>query len=407
MNSMLLAEPLETTCEKTSRVLGGRDLQPLIPEPPVPSCEICVVIPVRDEAQSLAATLYALTHQVDCSGQPFDHRRYEIILLVNNCCDDSAAVARQFAQQHPTLHLHVVEITLPAVEAHVGRARQLLMDEAYRRLTSLGRGQSVIASTDGDTRVAPTWLAATLDQIEQGADAVGGRILLDRTECAALDRNTWRSHLRYIGYRCLVAELEAYLDADPHDPWPRHYQHFGASLAVTPQMYERVGGLAAVRAEEDVAFYRALVRADARVRHSPAVRVVTSARPTGRTPLGLAARLSEWQVMEQQHLPYLVESVPALEARLRARYRLRLLWQRTRLGQLPERDLASLASGLCLPATWLADELNLRPSFGLLLERIEQHQRSVDTALKRWPLVEVRQAISELRLRLERLRQER
>lgn len=211
-------------------------LEPLVIAPPSPHCEVCVIVPVRDEAENLTATLDALARQIDLEGRPFDRERYEIIVLANNCSDDSAAIARCFANQQPTLTLHVVEITLPLAEAYVGRARRILMDEAYRRLTLLEHGRGVIASTDGDTRVAPTWLAATLHEIQKGADAVGGRILTDRAGRVALDDYARLCHLREVGYRYLVAELETYLDPDPYDCWPRHYQHFGASLAVTAQM---------------------------------------------------------------------------------------------------------------------------------------------------------------------------
>ena len=138
-------------------MFDGASAEPLVTIPPAPHCEVCVVVPVRDEAENLTDTLLALAHQLDLEGRPFDRKLYEIILLVNNCCDDSAAIARCFAKLHSTLALHVVEITLPASEAYVGRVRRILMDEAYRRMTSLGRRHGAIASTDGDTRVAPTW----------------------------------------------------------------------------------------------------------------------------------------------------------------------------------------------------------------------------------------------------------
>jgi hypothetical protein len=71
--------------------------------------------------------------------------------------------------------LHVVELMLESDRAHIGWVRKILMDEAYRRLKSIGRNSGVIASTDGDTRVYPTWIAATLAEINSGVDAVGGR----------------------------------------------------------------------------------------------------------------------------------------------------------------------------------------------------------------------------------------
>lgn len=47
------------------------------------------------------------------------------------------------------------------------------MNEAWRRLSTTSGGSGLIASTDGDTRMGPGWLAATLAEVRAGADAVG------------------------------------------------------------------------------------------------------------------------------------------------------------------------------------------------------------------------------------------
>lgn len=41
------------------------NLKPLVHRPPLISCEICVIVPVRDEAENIEATLLALTNQCD------------------------------------------------------------------------------------------------------------------------------------------------------------------------------------------------------------------------------------------------------------------------------------------------------------------------------------------------------
>ena len=398
---MLGIERLGAITTHSNQVFDGSSLEPLVTIPPAPHCEVCVIVPVRDEAENLADTLLALAQQVDLEGRPFDRERYEIILLVNNSCDDSAAIAHCFAKQYSTLALHVVEITLPASEAYVGRVRRILMDEAYRRMTSLGHRYGAIASTDGDTRVAPTWLAATLQEMRGGADAVGGRILTDRSDRLALDCYARLCHLREVGYQYLLAELETYLDPDPYDRWPRHYQHYGASFAVTAQMYGRVGGIPAVRSPEDVAFYQALRRVDARFRHSPEVRVVTSARQVGRAKNGLANQLSEWTVMGRKHQPFLVESPTAIEARLQARRELRMLWQRQQVEhQLSETDVARSADKLRVATQWLAQELQQPQTFGLLHFRMTAKHEETSAP----PLVEIGQAICDLRIRLDRIR---
>ena len=379
--------------------------QALVQTPPLQHCEVCVIIPVRDEGQTLAVTLAALMHQVDLKEQPLDPRRYEIILLANNCSDNSAAIAKEFAQQYPELALHVVEKTLPPEEAYIGRVRQILMDEAYRRLYSLGRRRGIIASTDGDSQVSPTWIAATLYEIACGADAVGGRILTDHDERSNLDSYARACYLRDVGHRYLIAELETYLDPDPYDSFPRHYQHYGASLAVTAEMYALAGGLPPVRTLEDVAFYRALMRVNARFRHSPLVKVVTSARQTGRVNIGLAYQLSEWAKMGQRQQSYLVESAAAIETRFTARRQLRVMWWCVLNGyQLTHSKVVPLADMLGVSPQWLVQKLMQPCTFGQLFEQVEQRQHKEEIWLKRWPDVEIRQAIQDLRLRLENLR---
>lgn len=380
----------------------------LVKAPPLPQCQVSVIVPVQNEAELLNSTLTALTKQVDLQGQPLDPAHYEIILLANNCSDDSAAIAQRFADRHPDLVLHVVERTLPAAQAYIGWVRKRLMDEACRRLMSLGHSRGVIASTDGDTRVAPNWIATTLYEIACGADAVGGRIVTDRRERAALDPYTRACHLREVGYYFLASELEAHLDPNPFDGWPRHFQHYGASLAVTAEMYQQAGGLPPVRSSEDVALYRALGRVGARFRHSPRVRVTTSARQTGRAQKGLADQLSAWAAMGQQQQPFLVEPAAAIATRLQARYELRQLWQRFLNGYQPTaQDMASLENHLGIDRDWLICAVTECTSLGTLFEQIEQQQKQQGIWQQRWPLVKIEQAIEDLRLLLEPLRKQR
>ena len=237
--------------------------------------------------------------------------------------------------------------------------------------------------------------------MRRGADAVGGRILTDWNDRLALDCYTRLCHLREVGYQYLIAELEAYLDPNPYDRWPRHYQHYGASLAVTTQMYGQVGGIPPVRTPEDVAFYQALLRVDARFRHSPDVRVITSARQVGRAKNGLANQLSEWTLMGRKHQPFLVESPAAIEAGLHARRRLRMLWQRSQVEhKLSEADVAHSADKLGVATHWLAQELQQPQTFGLLHFRTTAKQEAALTP----PLVEIGEAICDLRIRLDRIR---
>jgi glycosyltransferase involved in cell wall biosynthesis len=87
--------------------LAARESTILVESPPLAVCEVCVVVPVRNERAVMASTLQALARQTDFDGRPVDPRRYEIIVLANNCRDDSAAVARSVGRAHPDVRLHI------------------------------------------------------------------------------------------------------------------------------------------------------------------------------------------------------------------------------------------------------------------------------------------------------------
>ena len=369
---------------------------------PCAELTVSVIIPAKDEAASLPATLAALAAQTDLDGRPLPPRSYEVIVLANNCRDATARVARQLALAYPRLVLHVAERTLPPAEAHVGRARRLLMDEAARRLRAVGRPHGIIASTDADTRVAPDWLAATAAAVAAGADAVGGRILTDAPPAPRCPAR--RCQLRDAAYNLLAARLEHRLDPAPADPWPRHHQHFGASLALTAAAYAQVGGLPVVPYLEDEALYQALYRHDLRVRHSPAVRVLTSGRHEGRVAVGLSAQLREWAALGQREP--LVAGGPELAAIWRARHQLRQLWQQANLGRrlpltavpaAPTSSAKQVAALLGIEGAGLTQQL-LRPTtFGLLWEWALTEQAAARQWAGRWPAVPLSQALAELR----------
>ena len=380
---------------------GILDHLPLVWTPSDPRCEAIVIVPARNEAETIQSTLRALAYQYDARGRPLDHTRYEVLLLCNNSTDASAYLARQFAMQHPSFALQVIEVTLAPANANVGYARRLLMNEACRRLRALGRPRGVICSTDGDTCVTPTWLAATLDAVQRGADAVGGRIQTSVAARKAMPPALRDCYLLDVAYQYFAAELEAMLDPDPHDPWPRHHQHFGASFAITAVMYERIGGLPRVPVFEDIALYRTLMQVDARVRHTLAVCVITSARRTGRAEGGMAVTLAGWEALGAVPPPLRVDNLPFLEARFRARRQLRILWQEGQRGDACSNDAtARIARACAVEPHWLTNALRRYESFGTLYEatiaRCKEEGRHGGPST----LIDIAEAVVQLRMRL-------
>ncbi len=366
--------------------------------PPHPDLRASVIIPARNEAANLPTTLRALVRQVDLNGQPLDPDSFEVILLANNCTDETQAVARFESQRYAhRIRCHVVARDWPAGLAHVGTARRWLMDQACERLEQVGQPRGLIASTDADTAVAPDWIAASLASISAGADAVAGLIRVDSRELRELGSTVRRTYLSDLVFRRLKLELEAILDPNPLDLMPRHDWHGGASFGITPTMYRQIGGLPPLPHLEDVALAEALWRADARFVHNPRVRVQTSARLEGRTVIGFSADLTRWAADGEP----MVNDGRAIAQELVTRRHLRRLFE-TRTAS----DVATWKPNSAAAAS-LAQDLGVELP---VLLRILQNQltwgewvldlhaaRTEPVSAARYPLVPVRTAIAQLR----------
>jgi hypothetical protein len=161
-------------------------------------------------------------------------------------------------------------------------------------------------------------------QLRSGSELVGGDIALAKPDLERLPVRMRLQHKADDAYLQAVTRLESLVDADPHDPWPGHYHHFGASLVCITALYRRVGGLPKLDCLEDVALVEAAKRADVRLRHSLAVKVVTAARVAGRARVGLASQLREWQCVADEPL---VDSAAFLKLYFTVRGEARRLWQ--------------------------------------------------------------------------------
>jgi len=146
-----------------------------------------------------------------------------------------------------------------------------------------------------------------------------------------------RLFLLDIGYRRALEELRSLYAPEAHDPFPRHHQHFGGSLAVTAAAYAKAGGMPLKRSSEDVALHHAIVRSGGKFRHSHRVRVYTSARMIGRAQGGLADAIGWWHARARDGAPVLVESAAAAEAR----FLMLGFWCRENPGRVPPAALVA------------------------------------------------------------------
>ena len=318
---------------------------------------VLVAIPVRNEAEEIGSCLLALAAQQHAP--PID----AVILCLNNCHDSTADVVRAIVNYLP-FRVDTIEVTLPYSCASAGRARRLAMERA----ADLGGCNGVLLTTDADGRVEPDWIVSNLAALNAGADAVAGRAVIEPEGAKLIPAHLRAIDARECAYAALLNEIGALIDPDSADPWPRHDEESGASIAVTLAGYRRAGGMPAIPLGEDRAFFDALRRVDAHIRHAPDIAVVVSARVKGRARGGMADTMRQRIERPDPFLDARLE--PAVDAlrRLRLRRSLRETWSLPGLGMEPEAARLGMTPGR------LADLLNTE-HFGAAWAAVESASR--------------------------------
>jgi glucosyl-3-phosphoglycerate synthase len=243
--------------------------------PPHPALKVSVVVPARNEEALVGSCLEALAEQVGISPE-----EYEVLLVLDHCTDKTEARARETADAHPRLRLHLLD----GPGKGSGHARRVGMELASARLLSLGQPDGLIASTDADTVVTSDWLAAQLRAVSRGALAIGGRIELVE---GSLPEGVFRWHTEQGWHR-----YEDLLSEPGQLGKTEHWQFSGASLSLTAKIYQEIGGLEPRVALEDEQLEAVLRQHGVPIERLLSVRVTTSARLEGRAKEGLARDLA-------------------------------------------------------------------------------------------------------------------
>ncbi len=274
---------------------------------------VVVAIPARDEAERIKACLTALDQQIQ--------RPDAVVLLLNNCTDDSETVARSIA---PRLRfgLDLVRCLLPPARANAGCARRMAMQIAADRAGPNG----ILLTSDADAIAPPDWVSRNLVGLRNGADIVCGTAVIDPLEAASVPAHLHADDARECRLIALLDELAWQLDPELHDPTPRHTEASGASIAVSVRAYRRAGGIPAVPSGEDRAFVRSQWIMDARVRHDPAIRVFVSGRIFGRAEGGMADAIRRRMHQQDEYTDDQAEPARDALRRYSLRYRMRRLW---------------------------------------------------------------------------------
>jgi glycosyltransferase involved in cell wall biosynthesis len=322
------------------------------------SCRMTIVMPAKDEADTIMAALTAFAAQ---SGRA----DFDIIVLANNCADATASRARAVARRYRQLAIHVIETTLPPPLAHVGHARKLLMDCAARRFSRASTMRGIIASADADTIVAHDWVDRMFEEM-QSADAVAALVTVRRSDQRAMPAPVRLLYERELAFRRVWTDLESLIDPRPEDPPPRHGAFVGASFAVSADTYVRAGGLPQVACLEDREFLFALRRIDAKIRFSPNVRAYTSGRRVSRVHGGFGTFISHlYNQGQTARQSFLVEDPRQIIAELEGRAAIRRIW----LGESSADDLNRLSEIFTVAPAACAGHVDRSVPFGSAYER--------------------------------------
>ena len=227
---------------------------------------IGIVIPAHNEERCLERCLTAVRLAASHAG--LRDESVCVAVVLDHCTDASYDIVELHARVNASADAGY------CVEALVIEARNVGAARAAGAERLLAHGARWLAFTDADTRVAPDWLVA---QLNQKADVVCGTVGVD----------DWSAHEGDAALLCRHFDLH-YTDVDGH----RHIH--GANLGVCAAAYRCAGGFAPLACSEDVALVEALERCGARVAWSAAPRVTTSARRDARARGGFGDTLLEY-----------------------------------------------------------------------------------------------------------------
>ena len=330
-------------------------------EPDLSLARAVVCVPARNEAEVLPRLIRSLDQQ---SGTG-DGVCLRVVVLANNCTDDTVATlyALERNAQIPHLALRIIEATIASPDAHVGTARRRALDAGAAWLDQEGVTEGVLISTDADAVAPADWVTANLRAL-RNAELVGGRLVL-HGEAPAGDSRLAALHARIEEYWVAVRRLEEVLDPPTHDPAPRHGDHVAASLALRADLYRRVGGLPMLPCGEDNALVARVRWYGGRVRHCPGVSIAVSDRGTGRVTGGMATEMLRRTRVAQGLETYSLPSAAHWRA---------LMERRRRLAQCfmhPDGTAAALRAMGVSDADLAAIDCETCPNGIALVERVE------------------------------------
>ena len=223
---------------------------------------VSVVIPARDEAATIEASVRSVIDAAHRAARPFD-----ITVVADRCADDTAAIAAAAIGGFGRV--------LEVATGSVGTARRLGTDRALGALGACGHRPegTWLLATDADSTVPPDWIKVHLQLAAAGAHGVAGLVVVDTFDehpPAVADAFRHRYEIGLSG---------------------EHPHVHGTNLGVRADAYLRAGGWHDVVTGEDHDLWHRLKATGAPLVSTIEAPVRTSGRAVGRAPEGFASLL--------------------------------------------------------------------------------------------------------------------
>ena len=220
-----------------------------------------VVLPARNEAQSIAASVASVRAALGSC----ELLGSWIVVACDGCTDDTTRIAREALGNTG----EVIECDMGSA----GAARGVGVEALSRHFKGIAQERLWIANKDADTRVPVDWIARQLPLADKGWAAIAGIVRIDSIEGQSGDIVEW-------AFSDYTVEIDG---SHPHV--------HGANLGVRADAYVSVGAWRNIAVAEDHCLWARLKAAKWPALSTADLVVTTSGRLTGRAIGGFADTL--------------------------------------------------------------------------------------------------------------------
>lgn len=235
-------------------------LEELIEETPSPDLGIVVTIPAFNEAE----TIKSIDSLLSCH---LPKTSVEILININFSENVTApsklfnktafTVLDSYAKQHSTDRLKIHTLYFPNQDAKiagVGWARKQVMDEAFRRLLSVGNENGIITGFDADSTCKRNYFTELEHFFANKPKATACSIRFEHPI-----KGIKYSPEIYQAITLYELHLRYFINAQKLIGAPFAYQTVGSSFAVRAKNYAQVNGMSPKKAGEDFYFLQKVI----------------------------------------------------------------------------------------------------------------------------------------------------